>query len=260
MDNTYNLKVNISYNEAYLPSPRHRNLRYRTKEETILVPIRRVRKDEVRLAFTLSDYGHRSQYQTKIVLYEGKLYIREWRHLMNGETYHGKDGYRPLELARLKLRNPHTFNCSLSRTEVIKMVKEQAAEYLIIKNEVWIRCGEPRYVIITFGLGHNHGGTGLFVETGYNPNISNSRYFNALQGKEAVEEAKRVARGRGDTDSVRLMYEMIKVHLTEAVKCNPKEEHGEGNAFLNMLDSVTQNSGSAAEAGLLTMALAFAER
>lgn len=75
MNNTYNLKVNISYDEAYLPSPRHRNLRYRTKEETILVPIRRVRKDEVRLAFTLSDYGHKSQYQTKIVMYDGKLYI-----------------------------------------------------------------------------------------------------------------------------------------------------------------------------------------
>lgn len=257
MDNTYNLKVNISYDEAYLPSPRHRNLRYRTKEETIQVPIHRVKKDEVRLAFTLSDYGHKSQYQTKIVLYEGKLYIREWRHLMNGETYHGKDGYRPLELARLKLRNPHTFNCSLSRTEVVEMVKEQAAEYLIIKNEVWIRCGEPRYVIITFGLGHNHGGTGLFVETGYNPNISNSRYFNALQGKEAVEEAKRIARGRRDTDSVRLMHEMIKVHIPETVTCNPMKEHGEGNAFLNMLDSVTQNSRSAAEAGLLTMALAL---
>lgn len=260
MNNTYNLKVNISYDEAYLPSPRHRNLRYRTKEETILVPIRRVRKDEVRLAFTLSDYGHRSQYQTKIVLYEGKLYIREWRHLMNGETYHGKDGYRPLELARLKLRNPHTFNCSLSKTEVIEMVKEQAAKYLIIENEVWIRCGEPRYVIVTFGLGHNHGGTGLFVNTWYNDNISRDRYFNALQGKEAVAEAKRVALGRGDTESVGRFREMIKVHLPEAVKCNPKEEHGEGNAFLNMLDSVTQNSGSAAEAGLLTMALAFAER
>lgn len=259
MKTTYTLKVSISYDEAYLPTPRHRNLRYREKEETIPIEIRRVKKEDVRLAFTLSDYGHRSQYQTKIVLYDGKLYIREWRHLMNGETYHGKDGYRPLELTRLRLKNPHTFNCSLSRTEVIEKVKEQAAEYLIIENEVWIRCGEPRYVIITFGLGHNHGGTGLFVETGYNPNISNSRYFNALQGKEAVQEAKRVARGRGDTDSVRLMHEMIKVHIPEMVTCNPMKEHGEGNDFLNLLDSITQNSESVAEAGILTMAAALSK-
>lgn len=258
MNNTYKLKVNISYDEAYLPSPRHRNLRYRTKEETIVVPIRHVRKDEVRLAFTLSDYGHKSQYQTKIVIYNGKLYIREWRHLdsTTNETYHGKDGYRPLELSRLKILTPYKYGQN-QRDQIIEEVNKEADGYLIIGNEVWRHCGEPRYVIITFGLGHNHGGTGLFVETGYNPNISNSRYFNALQGKEAVQEAKRVARGRGDTNSIRLMHEMIKVHIPETVTCNPMKEHGEGNAFLNMLDSVTQNSGSAAEAGLLTMALAL---
>ena len=256
MKATHTIKVPISYDEAYLPTPRHRKLRYRTKEETIPVEIRKVKKEDVRLAFTLSDYGHKSQYQTKIVLYDGKLYIREWRHLMNGETYHGKDGYRPLELTQLELWNPHSFDCSLSRTEVVEKVKEQAAEYLIIENQVWIQCGEPRYVIITFGLGHNHGGTGLFVETGYNPNISNSRYFNALQGKEAVKEAKRVARGRGDTDSIRLMHEMIKVHIPEIVTCNPMKEHGEGNDFLNLLDAITQNSESIAEAGILTMAAA----
>ena len=259
MNNTYNLKVNISYDEAYLPSPRHRKLRYCTKKETILVPIRRVRKDEVRLAFTLSDYGHKSQYQTKIVRYDRKLYIREWRHLNSttNETYHGKDGYRPLELSRLKILNPYEYDKSMERDQVIEKVNKEADRYLIIGNEVWRHCGEPRYVIITFGLGHNHGGTGLFVNTWYNDNISKDRYFNALQGKEAVAEAKRVALGRGDTESVGRFREMIKVHLPETVKCNPKEEHGEGDAFLNMLDSVTQNSGSAAEAGLLTMALAL---
>ena len=145
----------------------------------------------------------------------------------------------------------------MERDQVIEKVNKEADRYLIIGNEVWRHCGEPRYVIITFGLGHNHGGTGLFVNTWYNDNISKDRYFNALQGKEAVAEAKRVALGRGDTESVGRFREMIKVHLPETVKCNPKEEHGEGDAFLNMLDSVTQNSGSAAEAGLLTMALAL---
>ena len=193
----------------------------------------------MRLAFTLSDYGHKSQYQTKIVLYDGKLYIREWRHLNSttNETYHGKDGYRPLELSRLKILNPYEYDKSMERDQVIEKVNKEADRYLIIGNEVWRHCGEPRYVIITFGLGHNHGGTGLFVNTWYNDNISKDRYFNAL--------------------SVGRFREMIKVHLPETVKCNPKEEHGEGDAFLNMLDSVTQNSGSAAEAGLLTMALAL---
>ena len=45
--------------------------------------------------------------------------------------------------------------------------------YMFFQNKIWEECGEPRYVVNTFGLGHNHGGTGMFIEyfSYPNPNI-----------------------------------------------------------------------------------------
>lgn len=36
------------------------------------------------------------------------------------------------------------------------------------------------YVVNTLGLSHNHGGTAMFIEYGYNGNISKNNYFNVL--------------------------------------------------------------------------------
>ena len=89
------------------------------------------------------------------------------------------------------------------------------------------------YVVNTFGLGHNHGGTGFFIEYHYNPNIPNINYFNALQRKEAIEYGKKVAAGRGDTDSIPGLgdHEIIEVLMPEMVKRNPQKDHGGGNPF-----------------------------
>ena len=70
---------------------------------------------------------------------------------------------------------PHGY--ARNRQLCIKKYQEAAKRYLIVDGSVWLRCGEPRYVVNTFGLGHNHGGTGLFVEEFYNSNISNTNYF-----------------------------------------------------------------------------------
>jgi len=59
----------------------------------------------------------------------------------------------------------------------------------------------------------------------------------------------------GDTESVgNYKNEMIEVLLPECVKANPQKDHGKGEPFLNLLDNISQNSNSALEAELLTMA------
>ncbi|GAH79282.1 unnamed protein product, partial [marine sediment metagenome] len=71
---------------------------------------------------------------------------------------------------------------------------------LFIDGKRWYQAGEPRYVIMTFGLGHNHGhpGTSLSSDTYYNTNISNSRYFRIDQHDKALETAIAIAERRGD--------------------------------------------------------------
>lgn len=112
------------------------------------------------------------------------------------------------------------------------------------------------YVINTFGLGQNHGGTGFFITDCYNPNISNQNYFNALEREQAIAYGKRIAANRGDTESMEGMgkHAKIEVLLPEMVKRNPQKEHGEGDSFLNSLERLIEGSDSTAEAGLLCVA------
>lgn len=115
------------------------------------------------------------------------------------------------------------------------------------------------YCIVTFGLGHNHGGTGMFIDEFYNGNIPNTDYFNALDRDKTLQHADKVAAGRGDTNSVGTFAERcdIKVLLPEMVKRNPMKDHGTGNDFLNGLESIIRDADGAAEAGLLVMASAL---
>ena len=48
------------------------------------------------------------------------------------------------------------------------------------------------YGIFTFGLGHNHASTALFIEMYYNANVPSSRYFAANQREEAIAKAKEI--------------------------------------------------------------------
>lgn len=116
-------------------------------------------------------------------------------------------------------------------------------------------CEEPRYVVQTFGLGHNHGGTSLFIAEYYNSNIGKDRYFNAMQREEAIAYGKYVAMRRGDTRDVDRIgqREWIDVMMPEMVKVNPNRQHGNGDAFQNDMENLIEHSDSAFEAGLLCM-------
>lgn len=117
------------------------------------------------------------------------------------------------------------------------------------------------YVINTFGLGHNHGGTGFFIEYFYNDNIPAQNYFNALQREEAITYGKKVALGRGDDKSVDGMgdHDIIEVKMPEMVKRCPQKDHGDGDPFLNELEGIISHSDSIGEAGLLTVLTTMAE-
>lgn len=251
--------LEIEYYESYLPTTRHRRLRYRSKTETIEVNVRNIDREDARLAFTLSDYNHKEKHQTEVLLYRGKLYMRCWRHLTEEERAAGLSGYAVERLEDFD-REYTVFDCEThgdeTRKQLINRLRTKTRRYLIIDGDVWSVCGEPRYEIITFGLGHNHGGSGLFVTTNYNRNIPNDRYFSTLDDKKAVEEFNRIAAARGDTESIGEYGKMIEVHLPDCVRLNPKKEHGKGEPFHNMLEEITEKCDSPMEAGLLTIVAA----
>lgn len=138
---------------------------------------------------------------------------------------------------------------------------KRAEVYIVCDGVIWETCGEPMYVINTFGLGHNHGGTGFFIEYFYNDNIPAQNYFTALQREEAIAYGKKVALGRGDDKSVDGMgnHDIIEVKMPEMVKRCPKRDHGNGDPFLSQIEGMISQSDSAAEAGLLTVLTTMAE-
>ena len=89
---------------------------------------------------------------------------------------------------------------SSAEEEVTKECHENAKKFLYFDGHFWERCYEPKYIIQTFGLGNNDGGTGLFVD--YVDAIMGGNVFNALEGSEAKAFFKDTALGRGDTESV----------------------------------------------------------
>lgn len=223
--------------------------------ETIEVDIPAVTSKEAPIAFT---HRHCWFPQTRVYRwFNGNLYMRKTKWSAK-ET-----GWETLTEFRRRLcdgcipRSDVQDNSEAGRQYAI----EKASCYLILNGrEVWFKAGEPRYVVITFGLGGNHAETTLMIDNEYNSNIAGDRYFNVLQRSEAVKEAIRVALARGDTNSVASIKHSwkITVKIPEAVKCDPPREAGPGNPFLNALDAATTVKDPVA-AGLLAVGLTAKE-
>lgn len=251
------IKTWIKYEESYLP-PRCRKLRYRECEDFINVTLKEVDPAELQLAFEDNSYSGKG----KIYFYCGKLWSKQ--KMWSGVEECGCK--TALEWLVWCHENCSAFFKSsydreyygedTSREAVVKAARDSVKEYILVDGELYKITAEPRYEIDTFGLGHNHGGTGLFCEYCYNPNISNERYFSALQGEQAVAYANKVAAGRGDTKDVGRFKPFIVVHMPELVKVKPNKQHGNGNALLNGMENIVQNSSSTTEAGLMCMLLA----
>lgn len=141
--------------------------------------------------------------------------------------------------------------------------RQWAAGVLFIDGERWQQTDEPRYVIMTFGLGHNHGigwGTSLSTDHYYNSNISRDRYFRVDRYQEAVAETQRIALARGDTKALPVEQEQhptrFDILIPEAIRLKPLREHGRGCDFINSVEAMIENSPNSAVAGMALTATA----
>lgn len=281
-----NLKVDFTYEEKYLRTSRCRKPLARTREGIYELAIKELAKAECPIAAVVHDMKSVYEGATTTADFEGngeyKMFAEPYR-VHNGKFYkfcrasYGaaistaqtelkyviadikSDLYRYSLYEKENLFSDKSVYISDNLSEIVDNMQARANKYISLDGELWKECGEPRYVVNTFGLGHNHGGTAMFIEEFYNSNISSKNYFNAVDRDKAITYAKETAIARGDTDSVKRIGKMenIEVLIPEFFKVDPEKEHGEGNAFLNLLEDMVTSSNNATEAGiLLTLATA----
>lgn len=91
---------------------------------------------------------------------------------------------------------------------------------LIIDGLVHREASEPRYVVMTFGLGRNHGGTALMTDDHFNSNLNRSSYFSLLDLEAAKARATEIATNRGDTKCLPIAVNgpVYQVLLPEAIR------------------------------------------
>ena len=131
-----------------------------------------------------------------------------------------------------------------SELEMQEEIDAWADNCLIIDGTFYRVANEPRYVVMTFGMGNNHGGTSIHLDDWYNPNVGHNRYFSALDLDKAQDLARELAAARGDTHTLLLDPDpFIKVLIQDAVRVTPATSHGDGDPFLNQLEGITQLCG-----------------
>lgn len=127
----------------------------------------------------------------------------------------------------------------LNERDVLVAIDAWSSDCLIIDGVFHRVVGEPRYAVLTFGLGNDHEGTSVVVHDWYNANISHTRYFSALHLAAAQEVATAVGFARGDRKKIWLNPSTsIEVLIPEAIKVDPALQHGDGDPIINKMEKV----------------------
>ena len=177
--------------EKYLPTKRCRNLKQRYVKNNMNVDIKELTETEFPVAFIIHDY--RSVYENAKSYddFDGngeyKMFSEEMR-TYNGKLFkpvrisHGtaiSTNFEPLDYIKQRIQDyaPYwkggedfTEKSIVKESDVEKCkdtISSRAENYVIFDGKVWETCEEPMYNVITFGLGHNHGGTGFFIQYDY---------------------------------------------------------------------------------------------
>jgi hypothetical protein len=247
------MKITVRFrywNHNVIP-PRCRKPRTVEHEGVTEIEIPEVTGDEAPVAFRVPEI---SRDATEIRWWNNELWqpYRPWSHQQEDSRPGSK--YFPAEQRAESYLVPYSAD---GLDETLPYITEWFGRFLIVDGVVWKQAGEPRYVVMTFGLGHNHSFTSLSTDSHYNGNIHRSRYYRADSFDDAKAEAIRVALERGDTDSVPMIEHEppIEILIPEAVRCQPEQEAGDGDPFLNQLYGVTSTSQSVGEAGALVIAM-----
>lgn len=207
-----------TYTRDEIP-PRCRKPRPVTYETSAQVEVPMVSSDDAPVAFRIRDVEDRIK---EIRTHDGRLFAPYLPHAHQEEPSLPGSVHFPqdVDTERSNLRHV-TFNVD-SDEAYYQQAQEHYRQFLIIDGIVWVETGEPSYSVDTFGMGHNHGGTGLMVNAGAAGRRS-GKTFRADEFEAALAHAIQVATGRGDTKDVARFerdpedFRRIEILLPEAV-------------------------------------------
>lgn len=203
------LTVNYSYVEQIIP-PRCRNPRPQRFEDGVAVlNIREVTSAQAPIAILGSEKDYHTEDYLEPVAYrwfEGRLFTdcsvsgcsrrRAQRYPALGSVLNLVKDSAVLSDTALGI-----YVCAREGKQGIADYLEGVAnDWLIIDGQLHRPAGEPMYVVMTFGLSNNHGGTALMTDDHLNPNIRVEAYYSLLEQQQAIEYTQKVASERGDTE------------------------------------------------------------
>jgi hypothetical protein len=219
------VEFTIKYYESYIP-PRCRKPRYNEVTENVFANLREVAMTDVKLAFGI-DWADKFN----IYFYKGKLYKEYKLHSGIIEKY---GDIKPLDwyVNNIKIYSSYyanvkdwnNYNCLdystyETREDIIKRIKKDLSGLLVIDGVLYEECGYPFYDICTFGLGGNHGGTGMCVSYTYFPKkLDKGWTFSPYKVEDAIARANEVATNRRDTNDIGRFTQSIFCYLPELEK------------------------------------------
>lgn len=207
-----NIAVTAEYALQGRIPPRCRLPRTVYGEVEVVAEVREVDAADAPVAF-VTDYAIEGPVEHR--WFDGELYRLYLPHARQSEPSQVGSKYFPLqqELQRYQLDGDYD-----SAEEFKEIVRSYYDRFIVIDDVVWGRASEPRYVVMTFGMGYNHGSTALMPTEDMNSNILAERYFRADEYEEALAAAIEVAERRGDTESIDRFEPSITVFEPYAVK------------------------------------------
>lgn len=205
------LTVNYSYVEQIIP-PRCRKPRpQRFEDGVVVLTIREATADQAPVAIVGREKDYHSDDYLEPVVYrwfEGRL----WTDCDVSNCSRRRASNYPALGPSLNLVKDSAVlsNTALGIYVCAREGKQGIADYLqacandllIIDGQLHRPAGEPMYLVMTFGMGRNHGGTALMTDDFLNPNIRVEAYFSLLELEQATEYALKIASERGDTEKV----------------------------------------------------------
>lgn len=209
------IQTTIKWFDKYLPL-NSRKTTYITFSGVVTNNIKETKKECLKHVFT--DYYNDNRL---VYLYKGKLYYE--RKLPFGNSDNNvpiidslKFWHRISSVYFAKVK--HYSGVFETKEEILQRLHDELNTYLIVDGVLYERLDSiPCYQIMTFGLGGNHGGTGLMVtyiknwKQALRQKENKGWLFSALDYENAIQRAINVATARKDTNSIQFFKKRIEV-------------------------------------------------
>lgn len=191
-------KIDFCSEQQYLPTQRCKNLKKRYVKHTSEVDITEVEKEDFPVAFEITERRFNVEFHKEIRCYDRKLYklvkcLKESSSLscIVNDKLTNIFGQLMEERDSSFAEKSIVINDDVKKQEAV--LSKKAENYIIFKGNLWKRCNEPGYVVITLS---SHS---IAFGIASRRNKSNGgEYFTAFEKERAIAYAKQQVAIRAD--------------------------------------------------------------